>query len=271
MENEINIIESLIKQNKLDNQNIINALNLIIEKINATEKDNNEKLKLLSKKININEKEQTYANLKALKVFKNINEFKNFTENLYNVKEWEIYPDTYKNRAKKLCSFEYWKQLKQLFEKQNLINKKISEEQLVSYFDTMNLLYYILKYIENKNIREEMKIIMEYQINTLEKERPDYLLIYRNEIIILEFGNATNYNNIKKSKAKKLEQLNEYENNLKNRLINKNIIYHKIPVIYLSDEDFKFNKNLIKDIAEQIINILNDNNFSAFESILNNK
>ena len=54
----------------------------------------------------------------------------------------------------------------------------------------MNLMYFILCYIKKENIADEVKIIMEYQINTYEKERPDYLLIYRNEIIILEFGNA---------------------------------------------------------------------------------
>lgn len=207
--------------------------------------------------------------IKALKVFDNIKEFIKFTKNLYNVEYWEIYPETYKKRAEQLSSTSYWKELKELFQKKKLINKTISDEQLVSYFDTMNLMYFILCYIKKENIADEVKIIMEYQINTYEKERPDYLLIYRNEIIILEFGNAFSYNNLKKCKSEKLNQLNEYENNLKNTLSNTNITYRKIPVIYLPDDVENFNINLVEDIGKQINRILENNNFSAFETILN--
>ena len=51
---------------------------------------------------------------------------------------------------------------------------------------------------------------MEYRINTVEKERPYYLLIYRNEIIILEFGNASSLNKVKKYKSVLTITLNQY-------------------------------------------------------------
>lgn len=267
--NYLEIIDQLSKENDELNNNLQKALDIIKEKINTDLNNKNYSLKVLKESLNQN-KEKKY-NIKALKVFDSIDEFNNFTENLYNVEYWQIYPDTYKNRAKQLNNTSYWVELKKIFETQKLINKEIGEEQLVSYFDTMNLMYYILSFINNQSIKNELKIIMEYRITTSEKERPDYLLIYRNEIIILEFGNAVSIEKTKKLKTEKLNQLNEYENNLKNTLSNKNISFTKIPVIYLPDNNDNFNKNLVKDIGLQINKILKENNYSAFQSILDTK
>lgn len=63
----------------------------------------------------------------------------------------------------------------------------ISDIEIVTWLDTLNILYYVFDRIEDENLRNSVKILQEYCIPYSNK-RVDYLLVYDNKILILEFS-----------------------------------------------------------------------------------
>lgn len=290
-------IEEIIEKNNKNNKNTIDALNIIIKHINdynnpinndlqkimleynqlkkdieILKKENFDLKNKLNKinKENINSKSNIdYKNIKALNIHLNIYEYNKYVENLYKVSKWEIRPETYEERAKKLSKFSYWNILKDEFNEKKLTNKNLNDSQLVTYFDTMYLMYQLLNEITNEKIKNEMKIIQEYRIDTLNKPRIDYLLTYRNDIILLEFGKSTP-KDLSKSLTEKQRQLDGYKNALINNLEN-NEKYKitSIPIIYLSEEN-EANKNNNADALRSALKQINKalkNQKDAFEQL----
>lgn len=290
-------IEEIIEKNNKNNKNTIDALNIIIKHINdynnpinndlqkimleynqlkkdieILKKENFDLKNKLSKinKENINSKSNIdYKNIKALNIHQNIYEYNKYVENLYKVSKWEIRPETYEERTKKLSKFSYWNILKDEFNEKKLTNKNLNDSQLVTYFDTMYLMYQLLNEITNEKIKNEMKIIQEYRIDTLNKPRIDYLLTYRNDIILLEFGKSTP-KDLSKSLTEKQRQLDGYKNALINNLEN-NEKYKitSIPIIYLSEEN-EANKNNNADALRSALKQINKalkNQKDAFEQL----
>lgn len=290
-------IEEIIEKNNKNNNNTIDALNIIIKHINdynnlinndlqkimleynqlkndieILKKENFDLKNKLNKinKENINSKSNIDSkNIKALNIHQNIYEYNKYVENLYKVSKWEIRPETYEERAKKLSKFSYWNILKNEFNEKKLTNKNLNDSQLVTYFDTMYLMYQLLNEITNEKIKNEMKIIQEYRIDTLNKPRIDYLLTYRNDIILLEFGKSTP-KDLSKSLTEKQRQLDGYKNALINNLEN-NEKYKitSIPIIYLSEEN-ETNKNNNADALRSALKQINKalkNQKDAFEQL----
>lgn len=278
-ESTINALNIIIKHVNNNNNELNNDLQKMILEFNQLKKDNeilkkeNHDLKNILNKVknaNNNSKyNKDYKNIKALNIHQNIYKYNDYVENLYNVSKWEIRPETYEERAKKLSKFSYWNILKNEFNEKKLTNKNLTDNQLVTYFDTMYLMYQLLNEITNEKIKNEMKIIQEYRIDTLNKPRIDYLLTYRNDIILLEFGKSTP-KDLGKSLTEKQRQLDGYKNALINNLEN-NEKYKItcIPIIYLSEEN-ESNKNnnceTIKSALKQINKVLK-NQKDAFEQL----
>lgn len=65
--------------------------------------------------------------------------------------------------------------------------------EVATWFDTLVTLYYVFDRVEDEDIRNNLKILQEYCI-PYSRKRADYLLIYDNKILILEFSfNKLNY------------------------------------------------------------------------------
>ena len=141
---------------------------------------------------------------------------------------------------------------------------------MVSFFDTMHLMYIMLNSFNNDDIKNNMIIIQEYQIETLNKPRIDYLLAYRNNIVLLEFGKSNNYLSLAKDTSKKQQQLNGYETSIKSTLVDSDTIsVMSIPIIYLSEDDeqnIESNNNTISDAVKKINKMLLKNK-NAFEQL----
>lgn len=247
-----NEIENLLEEINNKFISLKNRTNEIYNKLDKKYKEYFKKV--VNKEINY-EKEIEYKNIKALNIFKNINDFNEYTENLYKVAKWNIQPEDYKTRAEVLKKYSYWDELKNQFNKKKLTEWYLAEEQLVTYFDTMHLMYRILNDIKNQNIKNEMKIIQEYRIEARNKPRADYLLVYRNNIIILEFGKTT-MNKIGTDTSNKQAQLNGYEQALRSSLEDeKSINIYGLPLLYISEENEKnieFNNEQLFDVVKKI-------------------
>lgn len=271
MNNTTNFINSIIENHTTSLKTQIEEQTI---KLNEEIQTYEEKIKRLENVLNsyITKSEESYnknfniGNIKSLKVFKNIDDFLKWTKGLYNITKWRIYPETYEERAKVLEQYSYWHTLKELFESQNLLNRHIQKNQLVTFFDTMYLMYQILIDINDSKIQNEMKIIMEYQIPSVSLQRIDYLLIFRNKILILEFTKASNSSVLSKTKTEKDQQLTGYKNNLISLIAKPEIVISTGTCVYLdesSNNNIEHNQSSINEIRKLINRTFKDKN--AFE------
>lgn len=204
----------------------------------------------------------------ALKIFDNINNFNKFIDLIsFKTKNWEIREEPYKERANKINSTPYWTVLKTLIETNNCTQKKPEDEEIISYLDTMYLMQKALNNLTYQKIKNETTIIMEYNIQTPSKQRIDYILTYRNSIILIEFSKENYTNNLNEKNNIKQNQLNNYKEQIiaTTGISPTNII--TLPIIYMpeiSEENKQINNQNINFLTTTITRFfLKDKN--AFE------
>ena len=123
----------------------------------------------------------------------NFREFNNYVERELKIHNWLIQEGSAKDRINYAKERLYFKKLQ---EKANIKLSKTNALEILSWIDTLNLLFHTLRRV-NSRIAEDIIVIQEYLI-PFTKKRADYLLIYQNKIIIVEFsfdklGNEYNY------------------------------------------------------------------------------
>lgn len=116
-------------------------------------------------------KEYTYQN------------FEEFLEEELELFYWEIWDTDLKTRINTAKNHKRFEILQELSIESDI---DANDSEVLSWIDTLRTLYKTLEYIPN-NIKDEIKIIQEYKI-PFSKKRADYLLLYRNKILILEFS-----------------------------------------------------------------------------------
>lgn len=99
------------------------------------------------------------------------------------IEHWNIYGQTVRERLSQIKDKNYYKSL-QILAKERRI--PAHEAEILSWLDTLNIMYYVLSFVDEK-ILEDITIIQEYKI-PFSNKRTDYLLVYQNKILILEFS-----------------------------------------------------------------------------------
>ena len=200
-----NEIEKLNKSLEISNENF--------QKIIEYKKDGYKK----SNNICIEDKTidfQIYKNkIKCLYHFKNFVNFRTEIYRLYDIKRWKILDTPYRERAEAIKDYDYYIKVKEDFKKAKLTNWPLNDEQLISYFDTLKLIYKVLDSIEDETIKENLQIIMEYTIQENEKERIDYMIVNNQKIALIECGKKTSFND-KTTEKDKENQVNQYKERL---------------------------------------------------------
>ena len=113
----------------------------------------------------------------------NYEEFKNLVDNDLNIANWLVFDGDANSRKNMIEDKKYFKKLRQRAIEQGI---NASDDEVLSWLDTLNLLFHSLKYV-NDRILTKVQIIQEYQI-PFTKRRADYLLVYENKILIIEFS-----------------------------------------------------------------------------------
>lgn len=113
----------------------------------------------------------------------NCDEFNKLIQDELHLEGWLVYDMNADDRAKMVDYTLKYQYLKKRAEEQG-INAKASE--IISWLDTLNLMYYVLDFV-NPKIRDELQILQEMEIPFTHK-RADYVLVYRNKILIVEFS-----------------------------------------------------------------------------------
>lgn len=108
----------------------------------------------------------------------------NLVEEELNLNDWVIWNESLEKRtasARELKRFD-------------IIKNRASEngfteidKEIVTWFDTLTMLYRALKITDDTELKENIKIFQEFCMPYSHK-RADYLLVYDNKILILEFS-----------------------------------------------------------------------------------
>jgi len=255
--------------------------NLVLEKDKIIENSKFD-LKIKQDTINTLKKEiENYKNnkyidkCKCLKQFNNLFQFLNYCENEVNIKKWKIYNMNSEDRIEILTRNtstynQIIKNLKEEFDNKNLCFYPINNKQLISFFDTMSIMYQVIKNLYKNNFNNNITILMEYVIPNTEKQRIDYILTYKNQLLMIEFSNAKKQENIKKIYKEKNQQIHEYKENIK-KYISKDIEITTETFIYLPNEDDEYQEKLdqqINNLSNIIKNIFNKAPSNALDELI---
>ena len=110
-------------------------------------------------------------------------EFEKLVEDELRIDGWFVYNDTAASRLDKVKDKQYFTTLKKRAEVNDI---PAHDEEIISWLDTLNLLYIALKNVDEQ-ILNQIQIIQEYTI-PFTRKRADYLLVCNNKILIVEFS-----------------------------------------------------------------------------------
>lgn len=103
---------------------------------------------------------------------------------------WFIRDDKITNRTDAIYLSDRYGKIRQ---QADINGISYNDIEVATWFDTLVTLYYVFDRVEDEDIRNNLKILQEYCI-PYSRKRADYLLIYDNKILILEFSfNKLNY------------------------------------------------------------------------------
>jgi hypothetical protein len=198
-------------------------------------------------------------------IFYKMTELSIFTNDL-EIIDWKIEKEYLKERAFFYSKIELFGLLKQTF-----LDKKISifalkDEEVITWIDTLSLLRRLLLILFKQGIdTDKISIIMEYPLIFGNHMRADYLLVYDQLIIVLEFGMFNQDERRSEERyTKKLQESNSY------RQLLGNLVDSKIKVVnYVMIYRPEYSRNQKKYIKENIL--YNDeelNNLAKFISHL---
>ena len=192
-------------------------------------------------------------------------------KDLYLTK-WFIRDDKISNRTDSVQYTDRFLKIKEQAEKKGISYNDI---EVVTWFDTLITLYQIFGRIEDDDIRENIRILQEYCIPYSHK-RADYLLVYDNKILIIEFS----FNKLKYefNYETKLQQAIGYKELLGNILPKEIDIGtytfllepeedEKGNVFYIDDSDHYANHHKIDDLANYIVKFFKKNLRMAYNAL----
>ena len=111
-------------------------------------------------------------------------DLKELVEDVLHLEYWCVRDDELQNR---MDSIAYSDRFKELKERATEKGYAFNDIEIVTWLDTLNILYYVFDKMEDERLRDEIRILQEYCIPYSNK-RADYLLVYDNKILILEFS-----------------------------------------------------------------------------------
>lgn len=260
---DFSFFDQQINSNDRENMELIklNCQNILDSKFKSTKENTITNISTITN--------NNYKRIKALAIFENINDFFNKVKNLYDVENWKIQSNSYEERANSIKNYTYFNILKECFNSSNLTNKNVTDAQIISFLDTLSIMYKVFSSIDEESIVQEMKIIMEYVIPELSKPRIDYILTFRNSMILIEFSKTSTIENLSNETTKKTQQLIGYTDMLKSNITNKNINIIPHVCMYFDNSNEKNNeitKNTIINLQKKIYKVFkNDELKNAFE------
>lgn len=114
----------------------------------------------------------------------NFEELKELVEDVLSLKYWCVRDD---DLYRRMDSVYYSDRFHTLKDRATAKGYSFSNLEIVTWLDTLNIMYYVFDKIADEKLREKIRILQEYCIPYSNK-RADYLLAYDNKILIVEFS-----------------------------------------------------------------------------------
>lgn len=188
-------------------------------------------------------------NIKAMNIFKSVQQFFVFS-NFIEEKNWKIEKQLLRDRVLVYREWFYFNQFKNQFYQQKVSIWELKEEEIITWFDTLNLLRRIfMEVIRKIATNNDISIIMEYPLVNGNYMRSDYLIIYDRLIVVLEFGMFNQDEKRSEERyTKKLQESINYRQIIANQ-VDDEIVVHNYVMIYKPEYDRIRNAYITENIT----------------------
>lgn len=170
----------------------------------------------------------------SLLYFNNPNELRVFVKELNIYNGWKINSGLLNDRGKTIQNKAYTNSLRDLFREKKFFRKEVSVAEIISWLDNLTLIQRLFDKLEkklSKEVFDNIEISVEYMIKMSKRMRIDYLIIYQNNILLLEMRTVSNFNKLRATWDKKFQELLVYKELMGNYLHNKTFrLYALIPL-----------------------------------------
>jgi hypothetical protein len=155
----------------------------------------------------------------SLLYFHNPTDFSKFIEELNIYNDWKIEKGTMNERGESIRNKRYTNYLREKFNNKKMFRRSVSISEIVSWLDS----FVIMKRFFDKlsdNIEDVefngIELCCEYMIKMSKKMRIDFVIRYKNIVILIEFRMVNNYTKIKTTWNKKKVELLVYKELIEN-------------------------------------------------------
>jgi hypothetical protein len=155
-------------------------------------------------------------------IFNKMTELSIFTNDLEKL-DWKIEKEYLKDRVVVYSKLKLFNVLKQTFLDKKISIFSLKDEEVITWLDTLTLLRRLVLILFKQGIdTDKISIIMEYPLVFGNHMRADYLLVYDQLIIVLEFGMFNQDERRSEERyTKKLQESNSYRQLLANLIDSK--------------------------------------------------
>ena len=194
-----------------------------------------------------------------------IKEFKKTTKSNLQFNKWKVFEMNIEDRYDCVQDNSYVNKLHEIAKSNNI---KYDECETISWLDSQSIMLKVINKMEKfdyDNLLNNMRIIQEFHIPFTNK-RADYLLVYENKIIIVEFS-YNKFDNEDYHYNIKLNQLIGYKELISNILSNDIDIATFTFLIHPEDVNENSNQEQIENFVEYIKFFMKKKSISAYEEL----
>lgn len=194
-----------------------------------------------------------------------IKEFKKTTKSDLQLNKWKVFEMNIEDRYDWVQDNSYVNKLHEIAKSNDI---KYDKYEIISWLDSQSIMLKIINKMEKlgfDNLLNKVRIIQEFHIPFTNK-RADYLLVYENKIIIIEFSynkfeNKDYHYNIK------LNQVIGYKELISNILPKDIDIATYTFLLYPEENDENSNQEQIENFVEYINFFMEKKSVSAYEEL----
>jgi hypothetical protein len=200
----------------------------------------------------------------SLIFFNNPMEYSKFISSMDIYGEWRVQSGILNIRGKIIEDRSYVKKLRETFALKKFFRKKVSVAEVVSWLDNFTFVSRLLNYIKKSITVEEfneISICFEYMIRMSKKMRVDYVIKYKNRVLLLEMRTVYDFDKIRPTWSKKFQELLVYKELMSYYTDFQIILYAFITMFEydgrkLNQKNQEYNNNQIEFLARYIIKYL---------------
>lgn len=177
-------------------------------------------------------------------------ELREFVKELDIYNGWKITNGLLNERGKLIQDKKYTNELRDLFREKDFFWKAVSIAEIISWLDNFVIIQRLLDKLEKKLTVAEfnkINISVEYMIKMSKKMRVDYLIIYNDNVLILEMRTVNSFDKIRSTWVKKFHELLVYKELMSYYILNKKFRLYALIPLYEYNENSRVSKHIINN------------------------